>query len=167
MKNVMMLCDGCDKGWHLSCLPVPFTSVPNVRRWYCPDCAQPCQGCDRKDLHDNAKKRLLQCSLCAMSWHMHCLPLAVCVEPTVDWRCPCCTSHRAVTRSKGSACKVCLGVVIVKGKYKKLNKTTCSGTGAQCSICMSYIHRECAGMEPLALMRGAAWSCADCAGEAC
>jgi hypothetical protein len=34
----MLLCDTCDSGWHMQCLSIPLTQVPDGD-WYCPDCA--------------------------------------------------------------------------------------------------------------------------------
>jgi hypothetical protein len=34
----MLLCDSCDKGYHISCLNPPLTSVPRGR-WLCPACS--------------------------------------------------------------------------------------------------------------------------------
>jgi len=34
----MLLCDGCDLGYHLECLTPPLDDVPN-EEWYCPECA--------------------------------------------------------------------------------------------------------------------------------
>lgn len=33
----MLLCDGCDLGYHLECLDPPLVEVP-VDEWYCPEC---------------------------------------------------------------------------------------------------------------------------------
>lgn len=33
----MLLCDGCDLGYHLECLDPPMDTVP-VEEWFCPDC---------------------------------------------------------------------------------------------------------------------------------
>lgn len=33
----MVLCDGCDRGWHLDCLDPPLDAPPNDR-WFCPKC---------------------------------------------------------------------------------------------------------------------------------
>ncbi|XP_010934762.1 lysine-specific demethylase JMJ17 [Elaeis guineensis] len=35
--EVMLLCDRCDKGWHVYCLSPPLESVP-AGNWYCLDC---------------------------------------------------------------------------------------------------------------------------------
>ena len=31
------MCDNCDCGWHMYCLPVALQAVPEGD-WYCPDC---------------------------------------------------------------------------------------------------------------------------------
>lgn len=36
-EDRMLLCDGCDRGYHLECLTPPMTAVP-IEEWYCPDC---------------------------------------------------------------------------------------------------------------------------------
>eukprot|EP00976_Prorocentrum_cordatum_P113152 1195657-Prorocentrum_minimum.AAC.2 len=33
----MLLCDGCDRGFHMYCLPNPVTEIPEDN-WYCPAC---------------------------------------------------------------------------------------------------------------------------------
>jgi hypothetical protein len=33
----MLLCDGCDDGWHLYCLPSPLAEVPE-EDWFCMEC---------------------------------------------------------------------------------------------------------------------------------
>lgn len=36
-EDRIILCDRCDKGWHLQCLEPPLSSVP-VGDWICPSC---------------------------------------------------------------------------------------------------------------------------------
>jgi len=36
-EESMLLCDGCDGGFHMACLTPPLTSVPRGE-WFCPDC---------------------------------------------------------------------------------------------------------------------------------
>jgi hypothetical protein len=38
-SDMMLLCDGCDRGWHLFCLDPPLENVPHGA-WYCPVCIQ-------------------------------------------------------------------------------------------------------------------------------
>lgn len=38
-EDRMLLCDGCDRGYHLECLTPPLDEVP-IEEWFCPDCSQ-------------------------------------------------------------------------------------------------------------------------------
>lgn len=112
LKNVMMLCDGCDTGWHLSCMQ--RTLLIRTKEWYCPDCAQDCEKCGETDVHDSCLKRLLQCVTCHAAWHMHCLSTPLAVEPTSVWRCGTCVSYGMTTRSAQSdtpVCAYCMGII--------------------------------------------------------
>uniref|UniRef100_A0A0E0LG03 [Histone H3]-trimethyl-L-lysine(4) demethylase n=1 Tax=Oryza punctata TaxID=4537 RepID=A0A0E0LG03_ORYPU len=42
--EVMLLCDRCDKGWHLYCLSPPLESVP-LGNWYCSECMNSDRNC--------------------------------------------------------------------------------------------------------------------------
>uniref|UniRef100_A0A0E0AET4 [Histone H3]-trimethyl-L-lysine(4) demethylase n=1 Tax=Oryza glumipatula TaxID=40148 RepID=A0A0E0AET4_9ORYZ len=42
--EVMLLCDRCDKGWHLYCLSPPLESVP-PGNWYCSECMNSDRNC--------------------------------------------------------------------------------------------------------------------------
>ncbi|XP_075228212.1 uncharacterized protein LOC142328390 [Lycorma delicatula] len=37
-EDRMMLCDGCDLGFHLECLTTPLHTIP-IAEWYCPSCS--------------------------------------------------------------------------------------------------------------------------------
>jgi len=37
--KVMLLCDGCDSGYHIHCLDPPLTRIPRGR-WFCPACVR-------------------------------------------------------------------------------------------------------------------------------
>ncbi len=36
-EDRLLLCDGCDAGYHLDCLDPPLDTVP-VEEWFCPEC---------------------------------------------------------------------------------------------------------------------------------
>uniref|UniRef100_A0A8C3B2U0 PHD and RING finger domain-containing protein 1 n=1 Tax=Cyclopterus lumpus TaxID=8103 RepID=A0A8C3B2U0_CYCLU len=36
-EDRLLLCDGCDSGYHMECLTPPLNSVP-VEEWFCPEC---------------------------------------------------------------------------------------------------------------------------------
>ncbi|CAH4037870.1 unnamed protein product [Pieris brassicae] len=37
-EDTMLLCDGCDLGYHMQCLTPPLTEVPATEQWFCPNC---------------------------------------------------------------------------------------------------------------------------------
>jgi hypothetical protein len=37
-EAIMLLCDGCGKGYHTYCLMPPLPHVPDVEVWVCPQC---------------------------------------------------------------------------------------------------------------------------------
>ncbi|XP_003802850.1 PHD and RING finger domain-containing protein 1 isoform X2 [Otolemur garnettii] len=39
-EDRLLLCDGCDSGYHMECLEPPLQEVP-VDEWFCPECATP------------------------------------------------------------------------------------------------------------------------------
>ncbi|XP_069910169.1 PHD and RING finger domain-containing protein 1 isoform X1 [Oryctolagus cuniculus] len=39
-EDRLLLCDGCDAGYHMECLEPPLQEVP-VDEWFCPECAAP------------------------------------------------------------------------------------------------------------------------------
>nr|XP_033321309.1 serine/arginine repetitive matrix protein 2 isoform X1 [Megalopta genalis]XP_033321310.1 serine/arginine repetitive matrix protein 2 isoform X1 [Megalopta genalis] len=42
-EDRMLLCDGCDCGYHLECLSPPMNEVP-MEEWFCPECSQNSQN---------------------------------------------------------------------------------------------------------------------------
>ncbi|XP_005401890.1 PREDICTED: PHD and RING finger domain-containing protein 1 isoform X2 [Chinchilla lanigera] len=42
-EDRLLLCDGCDAGYHMECLDPPLQEVP-VDEWFCPQCATPGSG---------------------------------------------------------------------------------------------------------------------------
>ena len=40
----MLLCDGCNGGFHLECLDPPMTEIPKQREWFCDDCTTAALG---------------------------------------------------------------------------------------------------------------------------
>eukprot|EP00976_Prorocentrum_cordatum_P001540 31146-Prorocentrum_minimum.AAC.1 len=43
----MLLCDGCDKGWHMFCVRPPVKVVPKGD-WFCPECNPPAPAPSKK-----------------------------------------------------------------------------------------------------------------------
>ena len=53
--DVMLECDSCLRGWHLSCLTPPLTDVPDAE-WVCPLCLASEDGVAPRDADDASKR---------------------------------------------------------------------------------------------------------------
>lgn len=38
-EDRILLCDGCDRGFHTECLTPPLSEIPLEDEWFCPDCS--------------------------------------------------------------------------------------------------------------------------------
>ena len=154
-EKVMMICDGCNAGVHLGCLPNKFSKhVPWIRKWHCPDCTQPCEVCSQEDIYDDPKKRLLMCSECSVFVHMHCLTSPLYVEPRGTWTCSTClyTSQRRRTRFQAQKdfCAFC--------------HATVETDPVTCSLCKSCWHSNppCLQLHHKPSSSTRSWLCPDC-----
>ena len=48
-EDRMLLCDGCDSGYHLECLDPPLDEIPLEELWFCPECSRNTQN-DAEDV---------------------------------------------------------------------------------------------------------------------
>jgi hypothetical protein len=161
-KHVMMLCDGCNGGFHLVCVKKTIDktcAVPQTKTWYCHMCAVPCEQCNKFDEYGPASRRLLRCRTCAKSWHMHCLHKKLTDEPKGSWRCLACESSTRVTRAVAAklACPGCQANIGSEDK----NACVCSVCDRKwhCkSPCVSKLHR------PTDKEKKGGWKCPECKG---
>jgi len=154
-KKVMLLCDGCNEPWHVGGLPGKKTRVPLTYNWFCPACAQPCEVCDHKDDFDEPLKRLLRCSTCDKSMHMHCLNTRLEKEPSKKWRCGECLSHRMTTRLM--AAKECCAHC-----YEDVKNGEGCVECAQCSI-LWHTKNQCLKAYDRPKKGQKNWQCPECA----
>ena len=91
----MLLCDGCDYGFHMSCLIPPLKGNPPAGKWYCPSC-QPtrafssveeeiCSGCGT-----HARSNMVSCEGCKTAFHTVCLGLGPHAYPGGTFTCANC-----------------------------------------------------------------------------
>jgi hypothetical protein len=160
-RNVMMVCDGCDNSWHIRCVPHEGKgsrcTVPLTGAWLCPECAQPCETCDEKDVFDDPLKRILRCDKCDKSVHMHCLNTPLKKEPVGSWRCAECSSRRMVTRLMAEK-KICAGC------HEDVQQ---GSAGCQeCSFCRKLWHAKRPCLKPFQFPtkdKKGGWRCPECA----
>jgi len=56
----MLICDGCDNGWHMHCLNPKLSEIPKGK-WYCPFCNEtPKDRLKRLELMEEENKRLVK-----------------------------------------------------------------------------------------------------------
>lgn len=63
-EDCMLLCDGCDLGYHLECLEPPLTEVP-AGAWHCPDCSSQREANNMIDIYE---VQLLMEDAVALGW---------------------------------------------------------------------------------------------------
>jgi hypothetical protein len=72
-EDSLLLCDGCDKGYHMYCFKPAITKVPEGD-WYCFECINKATGvrhclvCGKQD-----GKHLIPCTSCPRAYHTDCL----------------------------------------------------------------------------------------------
>jgi integrase len=102
-EDKMLLCDGCDQGFHTFCLSPPLLTVPRGK-WFCSECTpvrvpalpteQPvlsaahgaCPVCLGTTLH-----RTVVCRGCAAAFHATCLGLHASAFPAGEFVCADCS----------------------------------------------------------------------------
>ncbi|KAI9273412.1 chromatin remodelling complex Rsc7/Swp82 subunit-domain-containing protein [Helicostylum pulchrum] len=52
-ESTLMICDGCDRGWHTGCCNPPVENVPEGS-WLCPLCAD-CHGCEEHGMAEESQ----------------------------------------------------------------------------------------------------------------
>jgi len=89
-ENALLLCDGCDKGYHTYCFKPAITKIPEGD-WYCYECinkatgARHCLVCG-----DQEGTNLIHCTSCPRAYHTNCINPNMSKTPRGKWRCPGC-----------------------------------------------------------------------------
>ena len=88
----MLLCDSCDRGWHLHCLDPPLKAIP-AGDWSCPKCVTKMS----KKLHDSDPKGWLT------ERHAQCdQPVLLCAPASCLACCvSCVVSRTSCARARG------------------------------------------------------------------
>eukprot|EP00092_Neocalanus_flemingeri_P068100 GFUD01083168.1.p1 GENE.GFUD01083168.1~~GFUD01083168.1.p1 ORF type:complete len:2042 (+),score=445.04 GFUD01083168.1:252-6377(+) len=89
-ENALLLCDGCDKGYHTYCFKPPITIIPEGD-WYCYECINKATGL-RHCLVCGGQEgsNLVHCSTCPRAYHTNCINPAMAKTPRGKWDCPGC-----------------------------------------------------------------------------
>ena len=72
-ESSLLLCDGCDKGYHTYCFKPVLTNVPEGD-WYCYECINKATGAKHCLVCGNqGGKNLISCATCPRAYHIDCL----------------------------------------------------------------------------------------------
>ncbi|XP_071440826.1 bromodomain adjacent to zinc finger domain protein 2A-like isoform X2 [Hetaerina americana] len=99
-EDKLLLCDGCDKGYHTYCFRPKMENIPEGD-WYCYECLNKVTGerncivCGRK-----VGKNLVQCDQCPRAYHTDCLQPPINKVPRGKWLCPNCHSKQPKKRGR-------------------------------------------------------------------
>ena len=76
-EDSLLLCDGCDKGYHMYCFKPPLEDVPDGD-WYCYECINKATGvkhclvCGKQ-----TQRNMIHCTSCPRAYHTECLSPAL------------------------------------------------------------------------------------------
>ncbi|XP_063851333.1 bromodomain adjacent to zinc finger domain protein 2B-like isoform X2 [Scylla paramamosain] len=106
-EEKLLLCDGCDKGYHTHCFKPPMNNIPDGD-WYCYECVN--KFSDTSQRHclvcgGTEGRTLVYCSVCPRAYHTTCITPNLNKVPRNKWVCPACTSKSPRGR-RGRAKKV-------------------------------------------------------------
>ncbi|KAH9413836.1 hypothetical protein DERP_009434, partial [Dermatophagoides pteronyssinus] len=102
----LLLCDLCDKGYHMYCFKPKMETVP-TGDWFCYDC-QNKNTIDKVCIVCGKKGKLLNCDTCAKVFHPNCLDPPVNKQIKGRWICHLCmrkNKRNSNTKSSSSSSK--------------------------------------------------------------
>nr|XP_012227492.1 PREDICTED: bromodomain adjacent to zinc finger domain protein 2B-like isoform X4 [Linepithema humile] len=98
-EDKLLLCDGCDRGYHTYCFRPKMENIPDGD-WYCHECMNKATG-ERNCLvcGKRAGKNLVLCELCPRAYHTDCHNPVMPKMPRGKWYCSNCHSKQPKKRN--------------------------------------------------------------------
>ncbi|KAK8750686.1 hypothetical protein OTU49_014947 [Cherax quadricarinatus] len=120
-EEKLLLCDGCDKGYHTHCFKPPMNNIPDGD-WYCYECVN--KFSDSSQRHclvcgGTEGRTLVHCSVCPRAYHTGCITPNLAKVPRNKWVCPACTNKSPRGR---------------RGRTKKVSESNNSSVSATTNV---------------------------------
>ncbi|XP_055998604.1 bromodomain adjacent to zinc finger domain protein 2B-like isoform X7 [Ostrea edulis] len=90
----LLLCDGCDQGYHTYCFKPKMENIPDGD-WYCYECISKATGEPCCVVCGKRMGRIVECDLCPRAIHLDCLDPPLPRMPR-KWVCPACTANQGL-----------------------------------------------------------------------
>lgn len=103
-EDQLLLCDGCDKGYHTYCFRPPMEDIPDGD-WFCYECRNKATGtrncivCGKP----GSKPTTVLCDQCPKAYHIECHTPALAKVPRGKWLCVLCHSKAPGKAGKKAA----------------------------------------------------------------
>ncbi|XP_073812223.1 bromodomain adjacent to zinc finger domain 2B toutatis isoform X3 [Musca autumnalis] len=107
-EDKLLLCDGCDKGYHTYCFKPKMENIPEGD-WYCFECVnkatneRKCIVCGGHRLPPVGK--MIYCDLCPRAYHADCYIPPLLKVPRGKWYCHGCVSKAPPPKKRSSSSK--------------------------------------------------------------
>ncbi|XP_054280397.1 bromodomain adjacent to zinc finger domain protein 2B isoform X2 [Macrosteles quadrilineatus] len=103
-EDKLLLCDGCDKGYHTYCFKPKMENIPDGD-WFCYECMNKATG-DKCCIVCGNKigRNLVTCDNCPKAYHTDCLQPPISKVPRGKWHCPTCLAKLPRKRLTAKRC---------------------------------------------------------------
>ncbi|CAK9294898.1 unnamed protein product [Gordionus sp. m RMFG-2023] len=104
-EDKLLLCDGCDRGYHTYCFKPKMEIIPKGD-WFCYQCISKainqtlCCICGKKH------KKLLKCDKCSRNYHPYCFEPPITKISKLRWKCPVCVKQTRTNPSRAVEIKI-------------------------------------------------------------
>ncbi|KAI9279581.1 chromatin remodelling complex Rsc7/Swp82 subunit-domain-containing protein [Sporodiniella umbellata] len=119
-EATLMICDGCDRGWHTGCFTPPIERIPQGE-WLCQLCAK-CHGCSERGMKEESQ--YTHVSMPAQDTKYPVYLATYCGPCTVDFE-------------EGRLCPVCLKTYSEEENDEEDNEMVA------CDTCDHWVHTRC------------------------